>query len=124
MDNVMYLEMKKIVEEKHRVDIDTPYCENWRACNDSCLGCESEVGCHKLNDIIKVLEIGGLMSFLGVLKDGLESPKPNINLISKIANTAADVVREIIEDKDGKYQPHLTDEEKKLSALLKNYKNN
>jgi len=121
----MYNELKKIVEEKHRVDIDTQFCDSWRESNESCLGCESEVGCHKLHDIIKVLEVGSLMSFLGsVMKDGFSNPKLNIPLIAKIGKTAADVVREIMDDKEGKYQPRLTNAEKKLNELFKNYKNN
>lgn len=37
------------------IHMHTPFCEQWKATHEGCVGCESELGCHKLVALMAVL---------------------------------------------------------------------
>jgi hypothetical protein len=56
---------KGMIEWTHPVSMGTKYCQKWITSHKNCVGCESEVGCHKLHDIMIVVGLGEIVSLVG-----------------------------------------------------------
>lgn len=47
--------VKQLREKGHRVELDTPFCNQYKDAHGNCKGCESERGCQKLIDLLMMM---------------------------------------------------------------------
>ena len=53
--------VKELVEKKYPLHMGTAYCNKWCETHQNCIGCESEIGCKKANEIVEVMFKGFLL---------------------------------------------------------------
>jgi hypothetical protein len=66
-----FVKIKELVAKEYPIHMGTLWCETWVDTHPNCMGCESETGCQKANEIAEVMIKGHhLLELVGETSTG------------------------------------------------------